>query len=57
MSEKEICVTLYNDDIELAKKRCPQGYHIEYTRNSHLLYVLDGYCYDMENDFCVKDKE
>lgn len=58
MSEKEICITLYNDDIELARKRCPSGYHIEFTRNNHPLYILNGYYYDIDSDLCFKaDKE
>ena len=53
----EICITPHNDNIELARKCCPQGYHIEYTRNGHPLYLLDGYHYDIDNDLCVKDNE
>lgn len=56
MSNKQISITLYNDDIVLAMKRCPQGYHIENTRNGHLLYVLDGYHYDIESDLCFKNE-
>ena len=41
MCEKERCITLYNDDMELARKRRPQGYHIEYTRNGFPLYILE----------------
>ena len=57
MCEKEICITLYSDDIKLARKRCPQGYHIEYTRNGFPLYILDGYHYDIESDLCFRDEK
>ncbi len=56
MSEKEICITIYHEDVALAKKQCPQGYHVEYTRRGYPLYVLDGYHYDIETDLCFKDK-
>ena len=34
---------------------CPSGYHIEYTRNKYIIYVQDGYYYDIDTDLCVEE--
>ena len=51
------CITPYYDDEALAKKQCPEGYHIEYSRNGFVLYILNGYYYDLNTDLCFKDSK
>lgn len=51
----EICIDANTKDLLTAEKRCPKGYHIEFTRRGNILFVRDGYHYDMSDDFCYKD--
>lgn len=34
---------------------CPCGYHIEYTRSKYIIYVQDGYYYDIDTDLCIEE--
>ena len=52
----EKCIDTDYLDVNIARKHCPKNYHIEFTRRGWVIYVLDGYWYDYENDLCYKVK-
>lgn len=38
-----------------AEEDCPSGYHIEYTKRRYIIFVKDGYYYDLETDLCYEE--
>ncbi len=53
----ERCIDTDYYDYSVARKYCPQNYHIEFTRSGRVLYVLNGYLYDYRDDICYKEQE
>lgn len=53
----DICIDVNTRNVAIARKQCPENYHIEYTRSGYVLYVKNGYYYDMNDDICYKDGE
>lgn len=53
----EKCIDTDYYDAGIARKHCPQNYHIEFTSSGRVLYVLNGYYYDKSVDYCYKTEE
>ncbi len=50
----DLCIDTDIKILEIAEKQCPENYHIEYTRRGYIIYVKDGYHYDVDNDLCYE---
>lgn len=48
------CMDINSKKVDIAQVQCPKGYHIEFSRRGYVLYVLDGYAYDIDDDLCYK---
>lgn len=53
-----VCIETNSNKVGIAKEQCPKNYHIEFTRNGYVLYVLNGYHYDIDSDLCfIENKQ